>query len=593
MVMPEMASRHVAKESELQGTSSDQTVKLDSVSLEIIQSGLEALCREMGEVMVRTAYSPIFSEGRDFSTALFDRNSELVAQGVGCPAQLGALGFLVEWCIRDIGLDSLSPGDVILHNDVYRGGTHLPEFTMIRPVFVDGEAVGMVANIAHHVDVGGKSPGGFPGDATDVFQEGFRMPPIKLFEAGEPNSDAWRIYLSNVRTPHNSFGDLQAMHASLMAGDRRLREFMAQYGVETMLEAFEESKDYSEKRMRDQIGKMPDGVYTAEDIMEDDGVSDAGPYTIAATLSIEGEQLIIDFTGSSPQALGPINCPFGVTASACYNGLLQVTDPTIPTNSGCFRPVKIIAPPGTVVNVDYPGAEYGGNTETHNRIVDVIVGALADAIPMLVAGAEGGTCSNLTYGGTDPATGEQFANYQWEGAGWGARATKDGNSVIVPPVGNSRIQSIEIIETRFPWRHHHYRLRPDSGGPGQFRGGLGSERQMEAVSDIEINGLADRFFKGAPGRFGAGSGGTAGYWLRRAEDSEWKDMRDAVGSASPSKFANVRLKPGDMITVHSPGGGGYGDPAKRDKERIKADLLDGYVTPEKAREAYGYEEEAE
>lgn len=561
---------------------------VDPVTLEIIEGALVALCREVGEVMVRTAYSPIFSEGRDFSTALFDRNCEMVAQGDGCPAQLGALGYLVDWCIHDVGWDALGPRDVLLHNDVYRGGTHLPEFTMIRPIFVDGEAVGLVANIAHHVDVGGKSPGGFPGDATDVFQEGFRLPPVKLYDAGKPNRDAWRIYLSNVRTPHNSFGDLQAMHASLLAGERRFHDLVGRYGVDVLTRTFESAKDYSERRMRAQIEAMPDGVYRCSDVMEDDGVSSRGPFNIDVCVIVDGDELIIDFTGSAPQALGPINCPFGVTASACFNALLQMTDSTIPANAGCFRPVRLIAPPGTIVNVDYPGAEYGGNTETHNRIVDVIVGALGVAIPDRAVGAEGGTCCNLTYGGTDRATGEQFANYQWEGAGWGARATKDGNSAIVPPVGNSRIQSLEVTETRFPWRHEFYRLRPDSGGPGKFRGGLGTERSMRALAPIEINGLSDRFLTGAPGRIGGRAGGTAGFWLRRADEETPRDMRDAVGAKSPSKFANVRLDEGDTVLVRSPGGGGYGDPEQREAAAMRSDIEAGYVTEQAAEQDYGW-----
>lgn len=560
---------------------------MDVITLEIIQGSLIALCNEMGDVMVRTAYSPIFSEGRDFSTALLDPGSEMVAQGVGCPAQLGALPYLVEWCVKDIGTGNLEPGDVILHNDVYRGGTHLPEFTMIRPIFVDGRLVGLAANIAHHVDVGGKSPGGFPGDATDVFMEGFRLPPVKLFQRGEPNVDIWRIYLSNVRTPHNSFGDLNAMHASLLVAERRLQALAARYGLGVVEAAFAHIKDYSERRMRAEIAAIPDGVYEGVDVMEDDGVSEDGPFEIRATVLVHGDEITVDFTGSSPQAKGPINCPFGVTASATYNALLQLTDPSIPTNAGCFRPIRLIAPPGTIVNVDYPGAQYGGNTETHNRIVDVIHSALAQAIPHRVAGAEGGTCCNLTYGGVHPGTGEAFANYQWEGVGWGARAAKDGNTTIVPPVGNSRIQSIEVVESRFPWLHEEYSLRTDSGGPGRFRGGLGSTRIMRALAPIEINGLADRFHTGPPGRFGGLPGGRAGYWLKRAGEEEWKPMTEAAGAKSPTKFANVLLNPGDQVMVQSPGGGGYGDPAQRDREAVLYDLEQGYISPEAAAKYYG------
>lgn len=562
--------------------------EIDIVTVEIIQSGLVAICKDMGEAMIRTAYSPIFSEGRDFSTAVFDASCEMIGQGVGCPAQLGALPFLVDWCIRDIGLESLEPGDVVLHNDVYRGGTHLPEFTMIRPVFDDGRVIAFVANIAHHVDVGGKSPGGFPGDATDVFMEGFRLPPVKLYAAGEPDLNIWRIYLSNVRTPHNSYGDLHAMHSSILIGEARLQELRERYGRDTMLATFEHIKDSSEQRMRREIAKIPDGVYRAADWMEDDGVTDRGPFEIRVTVMVDGEQVVIDFTGSSPQAVGPINCPYGVTASGVYNAILQLADPDIPTNSGSFRPIRLVVPGGTVVNVDYPGAEFGGNTETHNRIVDVIHTALADAIPRRITGAEGGTCMNLTYGGEDPATGEQFANYQWEGIGWGARHDKDGNSVVVPPVGNSRIQSVEVLETRFPWLHECYRLRTDSGGAGRFRGGLGTERIMVAQSDMVINGLADRHEIAPPGRFGADGGGASGYWIRRNGQREWHSVT-AEGAKSPTKFANIALLAGDAVCVHSPGGGGYGDPADRGRDLIERDLREGYIGEERARVRYGWQ----
>lgn len=561
--------------------------ELDPITLEIINSNLIALCREMGTVMLRTAYSPIFSEGRDFSTAMFDVNCEMVAQGVGCPAQLGALKFLVEWCIKDIGLENIFPGDIIFHNDVYRGGTHLPEFTMIKPIFYEDEIIAFASVIGHHVDVGGKSPGGFPGDATDVFMEGFRLPPVKLFIKGEPNKDIWRIYLSNVRTPKNSFGDTNAMYASVLRGEKRLYELINKYGVEIIKKAFNGIKDYSERRMRAEIEKIPDGLYEYEDYMDDDGVVRGGPYPIKVSILVDGDRIIADFTGSAPQTKGPINCPFGVTASATYNAIMLVTDPHIPTNSGCFRPIHLIAPSGTIVNVEYPGAEYGGNTETHNRIVDVVIGALSQAIPDKIAGSGASTCMNFTFGGIHPETGEQYANYQFEHGGWGARATKDGNNYINAYVGNSTVQGVEANEIRFPWLTKAFRLREDSGGAGKYRGGLGTVRIMKVTApEIEVNALADRCLRGAPGVFGGMAGDKGGYFIKRKGMDSFKTFAEVFGTVSPSKFANIILKEGDEVMIKSPGGGGYGSPLEREREMVLNDLKQGYITKKTAKEVY-------
>jgi N-methylhydantoinase B/oxoprolinase/acetone carboxylase alpha subunit len=560
---------------------------IDVVTLEIIQSALVAGCEEMAEAMMRTAYSPIFAEGRDFAIALFDREGQMIAQGTGCPSQLGAMPMLVEWSLYDVGLDNIHPGDVLMHNDAYRGGTHLPEFTMIRPIHVGDELVGFAANIAHHVDIGGKSAGGFPGDATDVFMEGFRLPIMKLYERGEPNRDVWRVYLANTRLPVNAYGDLHAMYSSLLIAQRRIVELVERYGVETYLGALDEALDYSERLMRAEIRNIPDGVYLGSEVMEDDGVSDDGPFEIKVMVVVDGDDMVVDFTGSARQARGPINCPLGVTASGTYNGLLQLTDPAIPTNSGCFRPIRLIAPPGTIMNVKSPGACYGGNTETHNRVVDVIHNALVGAIPDRAAAPTGSTCCNLTYGSLDPDTGEYSANYQWDAIGWGGSDRHDGNSAIIAPGGNSRIQSIEVIENRFPWLVHSYGLRPDSGGPGRHRGGLGTVRELEATRTMQINGLSDRFIYPARGLEGGGPGATGEFMIRRAGSDEWKPVTEDSGAKSPSKFADVTVYPGDRVRFSTPGGGGFGDPADRDPEALRADLLAGYVSAEAADTSYG------
>jgi N-methylhydantoinase B len=568
------------------GDARSQTkCEVDLVTLEIIQSALIAACKETSEAMMQTAYSPIFSEGKDFSIALFDVNGEMFAQGTGCPSQLGAMPMLVEWCIHDMGLENIEPGDVIMHNDAYRGGTHLPEFTMVRPLHVQDRLVGFAANIAHHVDIGGKSAGGFPGDATDVFMEGFRLPAVKLYKRGVPNRDVWRFYLQNTRLPRNAFGDLHAMYGSLILAQKRVSEVVERYGFNTYFTALDEIKDYSERRMREEIRQIPDGVYRGVEVMEDDGVSDLGPFEIRVTVVVNGDEMIVDYSDSAIQARGPINCPLGVTASGTYNGLLQLTDPSIPTNSGCFRPVRIITRPGTIMNVDFPGACYGGNTETHNRIVDVMHDALVHAIPHRVSAPTGSTCCNLTYGGLNES-GEYYANYQWDGVGWGAGQGRDGNSAIVAPGGNSRIQSIEVIENRFPWIVESYGLRPDSGGPGEFRGGLGTVRVMTAKAPMQINGLSDRFVVPAQGLAEGASAATGAFLIRRKGCSEWKTVPEDSGAKSLSKFADVPLSEGDSIMFCTPGGGGFGPPSQRDPTALEHDILNGYVTMKAAESVY-------
>jgi N-methylhydantoinase B len=377
------------------------------------------------------------------------------------------------------------------------------------------------------------------------------------------------------------------MYGSLILAQKRVEEVVERYGFDTYFAAIDEIMNYSERLMREEIRKIPDGVYHGFEVMEDDGVSDLGPFEIRVRVVVNGDELIVDYSDSSPQAQGPINCPLGVTASGTYNGLLQLTDPLIPTNSGCFRPVRIITKSGTIMNVDFPGSCYGGNTETHNRIVDVMHDALVHAIPSRVSAPTGSTCCNLTYGGLSPS-GEYYANYQWDGVGWGAGKGRDGNSAIVAPGGNSRLQSIEVIENRFPWVVESYGLRPDSGGPGEYRGGLGTVRVMTATASMHINGLSDRFVIPAKGLAGGDNAATGGFYIRRKGSDEWMTVPDDFGAKSLSKFAGVPINEGDSIMFATPGGGGFGDPTKREYEALINDVLNGYVTPEAAKKSYAH-----
>jgi N-methylhydantoinase B/oxoprolinase/acetone carboxylase alpha subunit len=563
------------------------TEQVDQITMQVINNFLVTTAREMGVAMMNTSYSPLFNEGLDFSCAVFDETGEMIAQAEFCPAHLGAILFIVEWTIHEVGVENFKPGDVILHNDPFRGGCHLPEFCVIKPVFYQDEVVAFVTNIGHMTEVGGKVPGGFAGDASEVFQEGIRLPPVKIVEGGQDRDDIWNIILSNVRTPRYAYGDLKAMIGSLYVGERRVLELLDRYGVETYCEMKGAIKDYSERRMREEIVNMPDGVYSYEHYaIDNDGITDK-PLKLRVTVIIEGDEMIVDYTGSDKQARGPVNCTYGVTASATYNALLHLTDRDIPSNHGCYRPVTIIAPPGTIVNVEYPGASVGGNSEIHPHLVMAIYGALKDAIPDRVSAFDGGTSELLAIGGIHPDTGEVFANLSNEGCGWGGRATKDGNDALCIPNGNCAIAPIEVLETRYPILHREFSLNEGSGGAGQNRGGLGYTREIQIqAEEMRVSGFIERnviepegFFDGKPGKRSA-------FLVKVGDHDDYETMKQAFNTACDGKFSDAYMYEGDVIRLVTSGGGGYGDPLKRDFERIERDVAEGYISREQAESDY-------
>lgn len=562
------------------------TDALDNVSLVIIHNNLVNFTREMGTAMMRTAYSPIFSESRDFSCALFDRNGEMIAQGEYCPAQLGAIPLTVKWTIGELGQDNFKPGDVVIHNDPYRGGCHMPEHMMLKPIFYDGKLVAFAAVIGHVAEIGGMAVGSFASNATEVFQEGLRLPPIKLMSEGEYVQPVWKIILANHRTPRNTWGDFHAMLGSLNVAERRVMSLMDKYGADYILRASEELLDYSERLMREEIRTIPQGEYSFEEYMEDDGITEKR-YRIKVTVVVRDGEVLVDYTGSDPQAQGPINATYGVTASATYNAMLQITGAHIPRNAGCYRPIKIIAPPGTLVNVKYPGPSVGGNTETQPRIVGAILGALSQVLPEKVMAAEGATSCNFLFGGVSPKTGRFYTHYHFEASGWGGRYRTDGNSAQNHIHGNCRNTPIEIFESVFPFLVESYGLRQDSGGAGRQRGGLGIRRVLKVIApQITVSLMMDHVKQGAWGAFGGMSGGLAGMWIKKKGSDSFKTFSEVYGTISPSKFANLVVEAGDEIMLDSAGGGGYGDPRERDPELVRQDMRDGFVSAAAAEKLY-------
>ncbi len=524
-------------------------ISVDPVSLEIFRSALTAIAEEMGAVLTRSAYSPNIKERRDFSCALFDRHGRMVAQAAHIPVHLGAMPDSVATALREF--DDFAAGDVIALNDPFMGGTHLPDITLISPIYVtDGgeqRLAGFSANRAHHADVGGMSAGSMP-VATEIYQEGVIIPPIKLWEAGEPNKAALRLLLRNVRTPDERRGDLAAQVAANRTAARRLQEVVDRSGLETVEAHIDALIAYAERITRATIAEIPDGTYDFTDWLDDDGFSNE-PIAITASVTVEGSNLMVDFTGSAPEAHGSINAVASVVKSAVYYVVRCLMPDDAPANHGTFVPVTVIAPEGTVVNARPPRPVAGGNVETSQRVTDVVLGALSKALPDVIPAASQGTMNNVTAGGHDPRTGQPFAYYETMGGGMGARPHLDGLSGVHVHMSNTLNTPVEAFEFAYPMRIVAYRLRDGSGGAGEARGGDGLVREIGFEVPTEVTLLTERR-RLAPYGLQGGERGRAG---------ENVLIRDGEEQQLPGK-TRFTAQPGDRLSIRSPGGGGWGKP---------------------------------
>lgn len=525
---------------------------VDAITLEIFRSALTAIAEEMGVTLTRSSYSPNIKERRDFSCALFDPRGRMIAQAAHMPVHLGSMPDSVSAALR--GFSSFAPGDVVALNDPYCGGTHLPDITLVAPIHVpvDGEQrlIGFAANRAHHADVGGISAGSMP-IATEIFQEGIIIPPIKLWEAGRANEAALALILRNVRTPHERRGDLAAQTAANRTAALRMAELVSRWRLPVVEAHTEALIAYAERITRAAIETIPDGVYSMTDYLDDDGFGE-GPLTITVTVTVAASSLTVDFTGSSPQTTGNVNTVEAVAKSAAYYVVRCLLPEDAPTNAGTFVPVRVIAPPGAIVNALPPGAVASGNVETSQRITDVILGALAQALPEVIPAASQGTMNNVTAGGRDPRTGQPFAYYETMGGGMGASPTSDGLSGVHTHMSNTMNTPIEALEYAYPIRIYAYRLRRGSGGAGKYRGGDGLERELVFETPTEVTLLTDRR-RHPPYGLQGGHPGLPGENLL---------IRDGVERALPGKV-RFTAAPGDHLRVSSPGGGGWGKPEQR------------------------------
>lgn len=562
---------------------------MDIVTYEILRSSLFATAREMKLAMMRTAGSPIVHSGGDASAAVFDAEMQLVAQGNDIPTMLGSAVISTKASVEAIGRDRLRPGDVIVSNDVYLGGgNHQPDVQFTRPVFVDGEIVAFVMTRGHWSDIGGQLPGSYTTLTWDVFAEGIRIPPVLLYRDDKPVEDLVGLILQNTRDPAVRLLDMQAQYAGCVVGDRRIAAIAQRYGKDNLAAAMRRALDHSERLMREAIRAIPDGVYEAEDEIEPvagpAGWSRA-PIPIRVKVTKQGDSIHFDYAGTGTQARGGINCPFAVTCNSTWFTVKAITDVTIPINQGCYRPVSISAPEGTVVNCTFPASVVAGNTETSPRIIDLLLKALAPAIPKRVVGQSNCGAYSGIFGGMDPdavrvaATGRRYVGMiDPHAGGMGARASKDGVNGVRVYVGNAGSSAVEIIEQTSPVKVEEWSLVPDTGGAGVWRGGLTSRRVYRVLYDeATFTVCGERGLHAPLGQFGGGAGSTFLCEVQRPEGT--------VGV--PAKGSHEIVHAGDRVVLQPAGSGGYGDPRGRDRARMLDDLRDGYVTPAALQRDYG------
>ncbi|HZI94444.1 MAG TPA: hydantoinase B/oxoprolinase family protein [Patescibacteria group bacterium] len=518
--------------------------RYDPVRLEVYRNLFTSVAEEMGVALQRSAYSPNIKERRDFSCALFDCAGRLIAQGDHMPVHLGSMPASVSAALADL---DLRKGEMALLNDPFRGGTHLPDMTLVSPLHVagSGRPEFYLANRAHHSDVGGMSAGSMP-LATEIYQEGLRLPPVRFIKGGEPDRDLMSVILANVRTPEERVGDLMAQVAANRVGERRLAALVERHGLDEVAAYGRHLIDYAARLMADLIGGIPDGSYGFTDYLDDDGIT-SEPVPIVAAITIAGRLARIDFGGSAPQVAGPVNAVEAITRSAVLYAFRCLLSPGAPANDGCYQPLEIIAPEGTVVNARPPASVAGGNVETSQRIVDVLFGALAGALPDRIPAASSGTMNNLTFGGKDPRTGNSFAYYETIAGGMGARPGRDGLSGVHTHMTNSLNTPIEALELALPVMMSRYTLRRGTGGDGRQRGGDGIVREYRFLADAEVTLLADRR-RLAPWGLAGGRPGASG-----------RDLLTRAGQVEtlPGKFRR-QVASGDVLTIETPGGGGWG-----------------------------------
>lgn len=556
-------------------------MSIDPTTLVVIQNALQHIATEMDLVHQKASFSPIIAEALDRANGIYHRdNGAIIAQGeTSLPTFVGVMQFTTEAVIAE-NMD-LKDGDIVIVNDPYFGGTHLMDVKLVKPFFYRGELWCYLSNSGHWPDIGGMVPGGFATEATEIQQEGLRLPPVRLYREHELCKDVLRIVLSNIRVPEERLGDIRAQVGALEAGARSLTRLLDRYGADVVEESIAEFRRRSEAQMRSRIeNSVPDGVYSFSSDIDSDGVDDQ-PLTVALDMTVRGSDIEFDLSRSSPPCRGPMNSVWAITRSAIYIALKHIF-PEVPINAGCFAPIHIPKPVGTFLYAEYPRPVSGCAAEVSQRLIEVVLGAFGQAAPELVVAAPFSSSGNFTLGGWDPLYKRNYVMINFSGGGYGASADLDGLSNAAASISAAKTMPIERLEESYPVLFEHYRLRTDSGGAGRRRGGMGIDYQLRLLrGEGKASFLMDHGRVGPHGLLGGHRGGTNRIELERGGRIETLPLN--------SKGSGIALRPGDRVRVCTPGGGGYGDPREREPQLVQRDLRRGYVSAEAARELYHFE----
>lgn len=552
---------------------------LDPVTLEILFNALRSVTDETFVALMRSAYSTNIKERRDHSTAICDPEGRLIVQAdSSLPIHLASMVGMMDALRAKFPLDEIAEGDLFVANDPHvAGGTHLPDINMAMPVFIEGRLLAFVCNIAHHADVGGMAPGSMAGGMSEIYQEGLRIPVVRLLRAGEMQQDIFELLLLNVRLPEERQGDYYAQISACRLGARRLGEIADRYSADVLSSAFTEIIDRTEHRMRAAIADVADGVYAFEDVMDDDGLG-AVDIPIKLRVEVSGDRVHFDFTGTAPQVRGNVNVTLNATqASVCYS-LKALLDPEVPNNQGVLNVCEITTERGTLLDCEAP-SPVAARANTCQRIVDVVIGALKDALPDAAVGAANGANTTAVFSGRDPATGRDYLYLETLGGGFGGRKDRDGKDGVQVHITNTSNLPVEAIEMEYPLRVVSYSLVPDSGGAGEYRGGMGLRRVVTPVShECVFNGAGERFRNPPWGVFGGGEG-AMGRFAHVQEDGTEHGLE--------IKPSGIVVRPGEQVVVETPGAGGYGDPGARDKAALRTDRRSGKFSDAYMAERYG------
>ena len=556
-------------------------MRIDPITFEVVNNALIGVAEQMAATILRTSYSTVVREMLDYSTAVFDPKGRIIAQSCRIPIHLNSMSRSLSSTLDEaIPIEEWCPGDIVLTNDPYMGGQHLPDIQTFLPVFSKGELVAICGTLAHHLDVGGMRPGSYAGDAVEIYQEGLRLPPIKIFEEGKLNERLFALIGANIRQPETTIGDLRSQTAALEIGRDSIMELVERYGVGGLTDCMEHAIETSEKRLRDKVRELPAGTYEGVYFVDDDGIKNE-QIRIVTRMTIADGSIHVDFTGTDPQRRAPINATISSCESAVYFAILAILDPTIPANFGVYKPIKITAPEGTVVNAQPPAPVVGRNAITHT-IVNALMMALSQVVPERITAAYYGMSNVHILSGDGSGDHESWIFFDIEVGGGGARQNKDGLDCYSQGIHNLANTPIEMIETTYPLRFKRYEFIPDTGGAGRQRGGLGVRRDIEFLD--ESGTLETQFdkFKVAPfGLFGGQPGATGKLYL----NPDGNARREL-----PSKTINCKLRHGDVISMWTQGGGGNGPSEERDREAIARDLREKKISPESAHSHYGYSE---